>query len=101
VLTCEYCFSHYVAAGVVAFSGYRLLLDDWRGYVIAWLSLVAVANVYMSAYGRLRVETRKERAGAQYIEKHVEHDGTAPPEKVLRCAEEDSDRTGHAYSATS
>jgi hypothetical protein len=68
MFTCEYCFSHYVAAGVVAFTGYRLLLDDWRGYVLAWLALVAVANAYMSAYGRLRVEIRKERAESQESE---------------------------------
>ncbi len=48
----------------MAFTGFKLLLDDWRGYVIAWLALVAVANVYMSAYNRLRVEIRKERAVA-------------------------------------
>ncbi len=64
VWTCEYCFSHWVGAGFVAFTGFTLLLDDWRGYVLAWLALVAVANVYMSAYNRLRVEIRKERAVA-------------------------------------
>lgn len=37
VLTCEYCFSHYVAALVVGFTGYRLLLPDWRGVLIAFL----------------------------------------------------------------
>jgi len=64
VWTCEYCFSHWVGVAFVAFTGFTLLLDDWRGYVIAWLALVAVANVYMSAYNRLRVEIRKERAVA-------------------------------------
>ena len=61
VFTCEYCFSHYVAAGVVAGTGYRLLLPDWRGAVIGWLALVAVANVYMSFHARLRVDIRSER----------------------------------------
>jgi hypothetical protein len=64
VWTCEYCFSHWVGVFFVAFTGFSLLLDDWRGYVIGWLALVAVANVYMSAYNRLRVEIRKERAVA-------------------------------------
>jgi hypothetical protein len=68
VWTCEYCFSHYVAGAFVAFADFRLLLDDWRGYVIAWFALVAVANVYMSAYGRLRVEIRKERAVANKVQ---------------------------------
>jgi hypothetical protein len=56
MLTCEYCFSHYVAAAFLALTDYQLLLPDWRGYLVAWLALVAIANVYMSAYGRLRVE---------------------------------------------
>jgi hypothetical protein len=64
VWTCEYCFSHWVGAAFIAFTGFKLLLHDWRGYVLAWLAVVAVANVYMSAYNRLRVEIRKERAVA-------------------------------------
>lgn len=64
VWTCEYCFSHWISAAFVALTGFTLLLDDWRGYLLAWLALVAVANVYMSAYNRLRVEIRKERAVA-------------------------------------
>lgn len=66
--TCEYCFSHYVAAAALALTRYRLLLGDWRGYALAWLALVAVANVYLSAYGRLRVEIRHERAQANQAE---------------------------------
>ena len=61
ICTCEYCFSHYVAAGFVLMTGFRLLLGDWRGVVIAWLAVVAVANLYMSLYGRLRVDIRSER----------------------------------------
>jgi hypothetical protein len=57
-----------VAAGFVALTGYQLLLADWRGYLLAWLALVAVANVYLSAYSRLRVEIRKERAEVQQTE---------------------------------
>jgi hypothetical protein len=57
-----------VAAAFVAFANFRLLLDDWRGYLIAWFALVAVANVYMSAYGRMRVEIRKERAVANKVQ---------------------------------
>ena len=60
VCTCEYCFSHYVAAAFIALTRYRLLLDDWRGYVIAWFAVVAVANLYMSLYGRLRVDIKAE-----------------------------------------
>src|SRR5436190_1157684 len=47
-LTCDFCASHYVAAGLVAITGYQLLLIGWRGYLIAWLALVAISNVYLS-----------------------------------------------------
>jgi len=70
--TCEYCFSHYVAAGAIALTDYQLLLDDWRGYSIAWLALVAVANVYMSAYVRLRVGIRHERTEIETTQQRKE-----------------------------
>jgi len=61
IFTCEYCFSHYVTVAALAVTGYRLLLDDWRGVVIAFFSLVAVANTYLSLFGRLRVDIKHER----------------------------------------
>jgi hypothetical protein len=61
VFTCEYCFSHYVSAVVLYVTGYKLLFDDWRGFFVAGFSLVWVANVYMSLFGRLRLEIREER----------------------------------------
>jgi hypothetical protein len=66
--TCEYCFSHYVAAGFVALTEFKLLLPDWRGYLIAWFAVVAVANLYMSLYGRLRVDIKSEGLEAQVKE---------------------------------
>jgi hypothetical protein len=61
VFTCEYCFSHYVTAVFLAVTGYRLLLDDWRGYLVSFFALVGIANAYMSLFGRLRVDIRSER----------------------------------------
>ena len=61
LFTCEYCFSHYVAAGVVLITRFTLLFDDWRGYFIAWLGLVWVANHMISIYGRLRLGIKSER----------------------------------------
>src|SRR5690348_3956630 len=55
VFTCEYCLSHWVALFFVLVTGYRLLLDDLRGLFIAVFALVWVSNVYMTAYGRLRL----------------------------------------------
>lgn len=69
LFTCEYCFSHYVAAAMVAITRFHLLYpDDWRGYLIAWLALVWVANVYMSAFGRLRLDIKRERVELKQAE---------------------------------
>lgn len=61
LFTCEYCFSHWVTAAMLVLTRYHLLLDDWRGYLIAEFSLVWVANVYMGLYGELRLEIRQDR----------------------------------------
>jgi hypothetical protein len=61
LFTCEYCFSHYVAAAAVGLSGYRLLVPGWVGAAIAWLTVVWVANLYISLYGRLRLDIKRER----------------------------------------
>jgi hypothetical protein len=60
VFTCEYCFSHYVTAALLVVTRYRLFFDDWRGYAIAGFSIVWIANVYMSLFGRLRLEIKFE-----------------------------------------
>ncbi len=60
VFTCEYCFSHYVTVAVLVVTRYRLFFDDWRGYAIAGFSLVWIANVYMSLFGRLRLEIKHD-----------------------------------------
>ena len=61
LFTCEYCFSHYVAAGMLVLTRYRLLFPDWRGYVISFFSLVWIANQYMSIYNRLRLDIKHEQ----------------------------------------
>src|SRR4051812_12359984 len=48
LFTCEYCFSHYVTLFFLWMTRFHLLLPGWRGYVIAFFALVAVANGYMS-----------------------------------------------------
>ena len=60
LFTCEYCFSHYVAAVFLAITRFKLLFPDWRGYLIAGFSLVWVANVYMSLFARIRLEVKRE-----------------------------------------
>ena len=75
LFTCEYCFSHYVALAFIALTGYRLLLDDWRGYVIAFFAIVAVSNLYISVFSRLRIDIRAERAEAEVREREAEKRG--------------------------
>ena len=71
LFTCEYCFSHYVSAATVLGTGFHLLLPDWRGYLIAWFAVVAVANLYMSLYSRLRVDIKSEGLEAKVKEKDL------------------------------
>jgi hypothetical protein len=60
ILTCEYCFSHYVTIVVLACTRFTMLYDGWRGYVVSAFSLVWVANVYMSLFVRLRLDIKHE-----------------------------------------
>jgi hypothetical protein len=72
LFTCEYCFSHYVAAFFVGITRYKLLYQDWRGYIIGGFALVWVANQYMSLYGRLRLDLKKERVEIGKEQKEAE-----------------------------
>jgi hypothetical protein len=78
LFTCEYCFSHYVAAFFIALTGFRLLLNDWRGLLIAWLTLVWVANLYMSLFGRLRLDIKRERVEIEAKEETAATEPKAP-----------------------
>ncbi len=82
LFTCEYCFSHYVTAFFLFVTRFRLLYDDWRGYLVSFFALVAIANVYMSSFGRLRQEVKSEGLEAKTKEKILERveAGSAAPE---------------------
>lgn len=69
LFTCEYCFSHYVVILFLFFTGYKLLIDDWRGYVIAGFSLVWIANVYMNLFGLIRQNIKMEKTEIEVMEK--------------------------------
>lgn len=60
LFTCEYCFSHYVSALALLMFHLTLVYAGWRGYVIAWLALVWIANVYMSVFNLLRLDIKHE-----------------------------------------
>ena len=72
LFTCEYCFSHYIAAIFVAIARYKLLFNDWRGYLIGWLAVVWIANQYMSIYNRLRLDIKTERLESEIQEEVAE-----------------------------
>jgi hypothetical protein len=72
LFTCEYCFSHYVAIFFLLLTRFKLLIDDWRGYVIAFFALVFVANAYMNLYARLKVDITSEKKTIEHKEKAIE-----------------------------
>src|ERR1044072_7194014 len=61
LFTCEYCFSHYIAAIFLIITRFKLLFADWRGYLIALFALVWSADNYMSILHRLRLDIKTER----------------------------------------
>lgn len=62
LFTCEYCFSYCITILFLFITNYKLMLNDWRGYIIAGFSLVYVANIYMSLFGLLlRQDIKKEK----------------------------------------
>ena len=69
LFTCEYCFSHYVVVLFLFLTDYKLLIDDWRGYVISGFALVWIANVYMNLFGLIRQAIKKENTEIEVIKK--------------------------------
>ena len=73
VFTCEYCLSHYVTIVFLVVARFKLLFADWRGYAISGFSLVWIANFYMAAFARLRLDVKRER-----VEIAAEQSGAMP-----------------------
>src|SRR3954447_26996209 len=71
IFTCEYCFSHYVTIFFLFLTRFRLLLNDWRGYILAFFALVLVANSYLNLYSRLRVDIQQAKVETKKTEKEV------------------------------
>jgi hypothetical protein len=69
LFTCEYCFSHYISALFLILTGFKVLYSDWRGYLIAFFSLVWVANQYISIYNHLRLDIKHEQVQIQAEQK--------------------------------
>jgi hypothetical protein len=73
VFTCEYCFSHWVTILILILTGFQLLIDDWRGYVLAFFAIPWVASQWMSIYRRLRVGIKHENVLTKEVEERLEN----------------------------
>lgn len=69
LFTCEYCFSHCITLFFIVFTDYKLLTNNWFGSIIAMFSLVWIANVYMSLFGLIRQDIKKEKIEIKTLEK--------------------------------
>ena len=67
VFTCEFCFSHWTTILILLLTGFQLLIDDWRGYILAFFAIPWLANQMMSVYRRLRVGIKHENLRAELI----------------------------------
>lgn len=68
LFTCEYCFSHYVSGFFIVLTDYKLLVNNWFGYLIALFALVWIANIYMSLFGLIRQDIKKEKIEIKKLE---------------------------------
>ena len=65
----RYGFDNSMSRGAIALIGYLGLVSI---VLIAFFALVAVANVYMSSFGRLRQEVKTEKLTAKQKEIELE-----------------------------
>lgn len=72
VFTCEYCLSHYITLLFLLLTGYQLLLNDWRGYIISFFALVWIANVYMSLFATIRISYKFTKTDTELKEQEIE-----------------------------
>ena len=75
LFTCEYCFSHYVVLLMLLITDFKLVFDDWRGYLIGGFSLVWVANIYMSLFALIQIDMKKTRLEANIKEEELKKNG--------------------------
>lgn len=81
MFTCEYCFSHYITIGLLLLTGFRLLFNDWRGYVLSGFSIVWIANMYIAIFSLLRFGIKKEKIEINYKEERLKSIIPPEPEK--------------------
>lgn len=81
LFTCEYCFSHYITALFIFITKYKLLFEDWRGYLISFFAVVFVANVYMTLFALLRQNLKIEKIAAKLKEDQLKEEKNEVPTK--------------------
>jgi hypothetical protein len=72
VWVCEYCFSHYVTLAFLFITRFHLLLDDWRGYLLAFFALPFISNFYMGLYAQTKLEAKKDRFQSKIAQHQAE-----------------------------
>jgi hypothetical protein len=72
LLTCEYCFSHYVTIFFLLITHFHIVFPDWRGTLMAFFSLPYVANLYMGLFAQTKLEATKDRISAKVIQEELE-----------------------------
>lgn len=82
VFTCEYCFSHYITLGILLLTGFRLLFNDWRGYVLSGFSIVWIANMYIAIFSLLRFGIKKEKVEINFKEEQLKSTSTEERENT-------------------
>ena len=95
LFTCEYCFSHYVTIFFLLVTRFKLLYPDWRGYLVSGFALVWVANAYMSAFGRLRLDIKHEHVEIAEKELRV-NQATENQEKENQATEDQESASSRA-----
>ena len=71
LMTCEYCFSHYITILFLLLTDYKLLMNDWRGYIISGFAIVWIANMYMALFSLIRFGIKKQKLEADVKEQEV------------------------------
>ena len=64
LVTCYYCFGHWVAIPFVYFFDLKWMTEQWFGYVAAWFALAWIAQFWLTAFNIGRAVLRGTQAWA-------------------------------------
>ena len=74
-LTCQYCFSHWVAAGLALVTGYRVTSDlpVFVSFFVSVFVLVGLANALLISYELATLKVKVQRAQAELIAQNSQY----------------------------